>query len=175
MIELYNENTQYQKPRDWSRLKCQINYETKEAYHFNRKMKTLSNQDIYFRDFTVKIGQKISRLASLKDGWGDYEKNKAFSDVLLEKIREFLLFICSSILNKSKEIEFPEISPVDTSSIDIHWKNDKFQLLINIIETEDYRNIGLFGRRRGQDDEMDWHGNIDDLGNVILGWLLTVI
>ena len=62
---------------------------------------------------------------------------------------------------------------MEPNSIDIHWKNEHFQLLINIMETHNVSNIELYGRQLDCSDEIKWHGNLIDLRGVILGWLLA--
>ena len=130
----------------------------------------------YIYDFIVKLNKKINKLKLLGDGWADYDENKAFSHHFLKDVKINILKIITSLKENQKIIFFPVISPMEINSIDIHWSNNIFQLLVNVMETEDGGNVQVFGREYAKSGEfLKWHGNINQMSNAISGWLKSVV
>jgi hypothetical protein len=109
------------------------------------------------------MGIKATRdnLLALHDGWGDNEANKAFSPAFIDEVLSFKERIVSSLAVGGYKIFEPVIAPCDGNSIDIHWKNDDFQVLINIDETS--RNVGFFGKKASTGFETDHSDAIIDI------------
>lgn len=125
---------------------------------------------------TEKLNAKFSRLEMLEDGWADYEKNKKFTPNFLYNVKDGILDIFRKMIKENKSIFFPVIAPMEINSIDIHWKNSKFQLLINIKEIDGSGNVQLFGRDfNSSDNDHRWNGNIKSLSNAVSWWLLLMI
>ena len=122
--------------------------------------------------FIKELNRVFIRLANLPKGWADCEENRGFSKIFLNQVENILEHLFSEVTSQ-KRLIFPIIAPMEPNSIDIHWKNDQFQLLINIMETDIISNVELYGRKLDCSDEIKWHGNLRDLRGVILGWLLT--
>ena len=100
-------------------------------------------------------------LALLPDGWGDGIHNKRFSKKFLHETKLFAMKVSSMIGFD------PIITPMDGNSLDLHWKNDKVQLLVNVMEFTPEK-CGLFGRTLDGMNELKFSGNTDELLKMIV-------
>lgn len=125
--------------------------------------------------FKQKVGAFRQNFQSLKNGWADNEDNKEFSLAFLERIELFLENLFDRIKFSMYMLHFPIISPVDGNSIDIHWKTDEFQLLINIPEFEtDEIFCAIYGRAFDYSTEINFHCKFDYVQGIVWEWLKIV-
>lgn len=88
-------------------------------------------QKIQPADFDNAI-QSSRWLLDLKDDW-DGEGSPAYSEATWLKATKFLRdFVASLSTVYDVNIGLPKIGAGPQGSIDLHWKNDQFELLINI-------------------------------------------
>lgn len=160
-VQSYNcETTNYSKPIDVY----------SQSFPHRRKPR---KDNVY--EFIVKLNNKIKSLESLKDGWADNEDNKEFSKIFLKILKQNMLKLLTNLKENGKSIFFPIIAPMELNSIDIHWRNDKFQFLINILETEDGGNAQVFGRIYDSENLFKWQGSIEEISNAVSGWLISAM
>jgi len=126
--------------------------------------------------FKQKIGAFLKNFQSLKNGWADNEDNKEFSLAFLKRIEIFLENLFDRVKVSGYTLHFPVISPVDGNSIDIHWKTDEFQLLINISEFETNENCSaIYGRTFDYSTEINFHFKFDYIQGIIWEWLKIIL
>lgn len=71
-------------------------------------------------------------LLDLEDDW-DGEGSPSYSEVTWQKATKFLRDFLESLYSTyDMDIGLPKIAAGPQGSIDLHWKNEKFELLINI-------------------------------------------
>ncbi len=125
--------------------------------------------------FKQKISSFRQKFQSLNNGWADNEDNKEFSLSFLERIELFLENLFERIKLSVYTLPFPSISPVDGNSIDIHWKTDEFQLLINIPEFENDETFSaIYGRTFNYSTEINFHCKFDLMQGIIWEWLKII-
>ena len=115
-----------------------------------------------------QINIKIIDIALLEDDWDGYGY-KAYLMKTLKKAKYFLLSLREYFWALyQQELRLPLIYPGINGDIDIEWKNNKFQLLISIPESEEL--AGLYGNDYGDDEiKIDFDINTPNLG--LLAWL----
>lgn len=89
--------------------------------------------------FDEDIEKARKFILSLEDDW-DEEGARAFKEETFERV----ILIVKKILSLTKLTQFPNISPSSEGDIDIHWKNEKFELLIGIPEDPE-EPFGYYG------------------------------
>lgn len=85
-----------------------------------------------FNLLNKEIDESKQRILSLKDNW-DKEGSKGYKEEIWNRSISFLRQLYQKLYGEYKiEIAIPDILPGPEGSIDIHWKTEKYELLINI-------------------------------------------
>ncbi len=128
----------------------------------------------HYKEITrFRLDQTKNKLLELKKGWGDDPDNEPFSPVHLDTISDFVLKLLSHFHSIDKKIDYPVIAPAGNKSIDIHWNNDLFRLLINHEKNEDFEGVdtGIYGKSSYRESEINWQGKFDDCYEIVSEWL----
>ena len=73
------------------------------------------------------------------------------------------------------EVPLPRIQPVPDGSIDLNWKTEPFELLINIPPKKD-EIICVYGEHIGHpEDLLDHMGKINAISSILNKWLKKVL
>jgi len=92
--------------------------------------------------------QRSRDILELPDNWDD-EGASRISEATWERATRFLLDNALKLWDiQSSRVDAPTISPVSDGSIDIHWKNDRRQLLINVPANKE-KLVEFYGDDRG--------------------------
>jgi len=87
-----------------------------------------------FTTFYKEIEDAKAKILNLKENW-DGEGGKRYNEETLDRAAEFIKKLSFYLWRKTQKlISSPNIFPGPDGSIDIHWKNAKFDLLVNIPE-----------------------------------------
>lgn len=104
----------------------QINIYFERLAYIKRKRHIISS------DFEEKINQRIDHISSLEANW-DEEGGIPYNQDPLDRMKSFVLNLKKELFERYNiPLTFPYILPGPEGSIDIHWKNNQFTLLINI-------------------------------------------
>jgi hypothetical protein len=80
-------------------------------------------------DLLLKLTAESSDILGLQDDSGDFVP---YSRETLNRAIDFLRRHMKFAVRFGLEIPFPKLLPGPTGSIDVHWKNEKKELLVNI-------------------------------------------
>lgn len=147
---------------------------------------SLENSDSSLgKEFTIKPDQqpvfellsilKNARIhiLSLHDNW-DGDGSKGYTETLWQRAEDMLIRLTQRFTtNYQLPLPIPEILPGPDSSIDIHWKNEKFELLINIPEDTD-ESVCLYARDFDK-TEIEAAVSIEKVDQVLLNWLAMIM
>lgn len=87
-----------------------------------------------FTSFYVEIESAKQKILNLPNNW-DEEGAKRYKEETLDRVVDFIRKLSYLLWKETQKlIHVPNISPVPDGSIDIHWKNDNYDLLVNIPE-----------------------------------------
>lgn len=87
-----------------------------------------------FTSFYEEIESAKQKILNLPNNW-DEEGAKRYKEETLDRVVEFIRKLSYLLWKETQKlIHVPNISPVPDGSIDIHWKNDNYDLLVNIPE-----------------------------------------
>ena len=81
-----------------------------------------------FKELLEKIARSKDHILSLTDNW-DEEGSKGYKEETFNQAMSFLRSISKNTWDVGIIIPNPDILPSQDGSIDLHWKNDKFELL----------------------------------------------
>lgn len=158
-----------------SRIKSQSLISTSLKY-IKRFIKQISNRTKKLKLHDYLSVEFLNEIEAAKDFLGyennwDGEGSKSYKKETLEKLNQFLLNISQEFfkINK-KRIAAPYINPGMDGAIDLHWKTDKFELLLSVPESSDVP-ITYYGDDY-KDNIIKGTLNIDNFG-VILSWIKT--
>jgi hypothetical protein len=117
---------------------------------------------------------KSRSLLELEDNWDD-EGSVGYDESTWLRARNFLIRNAVRLhQSKKKPFDSPEISPGPNGSIDLHWKTDARELLINV-PADPQDTISYYGDDRAEDTENAIRGkNIEGSTNAewIFLWLM---
>ncbi len=83
-------------------------------------------------DFENKINKIVDYISSLKPNW-DGDGSIPYERITLDRMKSFVFNLRKKLFYRfNVSLIFPYIMPGPEGSIDIHWKNDRYTLLINI-------------------------------------------
>ncbi len=83
-------------------------------------------------------------ILELKDDW-DEDGSARYTEAVWDRAVQFLLKYANSILETQHvRIDAPQILPGPNGSIDLHWKNSDYELLINI-PADPSKPAGFYG------------------------------
>lgn len=108
-------------------------------------------------------------ILALEDDW-DGEGSAGYSQCVVDRAREFVTRSALETFGKSSVlIPAPRLLPGPDGSVDVHWKTDQWELLVNIPKEldspaefygDDYGSLQIKGRRQ-----------VDELTTAISMWL----
>lgn len=73
-------------------------------------------------------------LLALRDGWGGYDGNRAFSEATIEAAVEVLDALYAYCSSQGVGLTAPIVGPADSGTVDIYWRTENGSLLVNIPE-----------------------------------------
>jgi hypothetical protein len=80
---------------------------------------------------TKSIGKTLYEMTELLDDWDD-DGGKAISKALANRVADFLSKMESMAQHWDRELLDPTLSPGPAETVDIHWKTEDFELLVNV-------------------------------------------
>lgn len=87
--------------------------------------------------FVVSMGktieEQVEEILLLKEGF-DGEGSKSYSRETIERAKEHIQKMKRFMLERGVSISEPSFLPVSNGSIDLHWKNDNYEILLNVPE-----------------------------------------
>jgi hypothetical protein len=118
----------------WNSLFKRIKLSPTERDRILEKMhETLAKPHI-FDELNQWIQQSNRRILQLKENW-DNEGSKGYKEDTINRASLFLRKLAESVyINLEKGIDLPKIRPGPQGSVDLYWKEDKYELLVNISE-----------------------------------------
>jgi len=133
----------------------------------------------FINDFKLRLKFKLlkeiknseTRILSLEDNW-DKEGSKAYKKESFDRAVTFLEQLYQKLIYEHDlRIQIPAIGPGPEGSIDIHWKTNKFELLLNI--PEDYQELAGFYGDDYDKESIEGNLNLTSLQDVLVRWLIT--
>jgi hypothetical protein len=114
-------------------------------------------------------------LLQLKDGWADYRYNQPFDAPFIDRVLTFAKNLAFPIRSLNRSYGTPSIGAQDGNSIDLHWYNPTFQLLINLPEHESEKyTAAIFGHTLDDHSVLKWHGSFTpSLLDLVFAWIKT--
>lgn len=115
-------------------------------------------------------------ILSLTDNW-DNLGSIGYQEELFNRVEQFLKQFSAKIWKISlntKTISSPFIQPGDAGSIDLHWKNKDFELLINI-PPKITDSIGLYGDNNGANKIELAVTGIQNIEEILIPWLKLIL
>jgi hypothetical protein len=80
---------------------------------------------------TERIAKTLYEMTELLDDWDD-DGGKAISKELARHVEGFLFSIKKLAEHWDRELLDPTLSPGLAETVDIHWKTENFELLVNV-------------------------------------------
>lgn len=93
------------------------------------------------------IRKTLYEMTELLDDWDD-DGGKAVCKILARRVEEFLVRMDKLAQAWKREAPEPHLSPGPDDTIDIHWKGDGFELLVN---AKDGNGVCTYYGERPQD------------------------
>lgn len=120
------------------------------------------------------IEESKEYILSLPDNWDGYGADIIDYDSL-ERAINLLQRLLKNLWKEMFEVPLPRIQPVPDGSIDLNWKTEKFELLINIPSIND-NTVCAYGEHIGHpEDLLDHKGKIDGIDLILNTWLKKVL
>jgi hypothetical protein len=121
---------------------------------------------------TEHITKTLHEMTELLDDWDD-DGGKAISKALADQLTGFLYQMESLAKYWNREIPEPHLSPGPGETVDIHWKTDGFELLINA--KDDSGLCSYYGERPADSHVVKGGGYLSfPLGAELLRFILRM-
>ena len=91
---------------------------------------------VFDRRLREETARARTAILGLQDNW-DGQGSPGYADSTIDKAISFLNIHVKHVFADSRRILIPKILPSDSGSIDLHWREQKFELLVNVPATDD--------------------------------------
>ena len=91
------------------------------------------------------LEKRLKEISELKENWDD-DGAKPISKDVIDKVRNFFLCWCNTTTSRV-DLQFPDISPLVSGGIDLHWKLGTCELLVTALP--DSKLFEFYGDRYG--------------------------
>lgn len=126
-----------------------------------------------YPQYAIELSKIQSEILNLHDDW-DGEGTKSYQKSTWNTLEGFLKHLVVSLnIKNNKTIDMPTVYPGDKGSIDLHWKNSKFELLIKFYEQLEM-NPTYYGDNFNK-DRIKGCNPVLKLNDIILAWLSDFI
>jgi hypothetical protein len=131
----------------------------------------LSTADLeHGADQLVNLVKKSRRILELHDDW-DHEGGQGYVEATWRRSMALLFAFLSLGEDESQPIELPDISPADHGSIDLHWKNSRRELLINVPALGE-EPVTYYGENANH-DSLAGAISSDQMRLILVRWLVS--
>ena len=91
---------------------------------------------LFERRFQEEIERAQEAILGLQDNW-DGQGSPGYAESTMDRAISFLEVHVKQVFDDSGRVLIPRVLPSDGGSIDLHWKELEFELLVNIPATDD--------------------------------------
>ncbi|MFW9990849.1 MAG: hypothetical protein ACFFD4_02195 [Candidatus Odinarchaeota archaeon] len=161
-VSLMSSKTAYNAGYFYPQEKQQTSLDESREYEFSYQL--------FSRMMKEKVIRATFQILKLRDNW-DGENSKSYTLNTVKRATTFLQSALKEVWDDFGGIDHNEynIFPSQDGSIDIHWKNDRFELLVNFPSDPD-EPVTLYGEDYGN-NEIDLSVDFNNLDQVIVPWL----
>ena len=88
------------------------------------------------RQLQEEVARARAAILSLQDNW-DKQGSPGYAESTMDRAIRFLDIHVKQVFDDSRRILIPRILPSDGGSIDLHWRTQEYELLVNVPATDD--------------------------------------
>jgi hypothetical protein len=108
-------------------------------------------------------------ILSLKDDW-DGEGSTGYSEKTWDRAMDFLDIHVQEVFRKCGHVLVPKILPGPDGSIDFHWRSERFELLVNVPESDDV-SVSFYGDQFNGRNSFKGPFDRASLSRILVTWL----
>jgi len=98
------------------------------------------------------LEEQVDKIISLKENW-DGEGAKPYKRETIDKAKRYIPIVNQELLaKKDLQLGDPEITPGPDGSIDMEWKTDNYELLVNVPEKSEPVSYYWYNKHNEKDE-----------------------
>lgn len=117
-----------------------------------------------------ELNRAREAILELKDDW-DGEGSSGYHQTTWDRAEVFVTEHVKSVFQKSGRIPIPKILPGPDESIDLHWRTDCFELLVNVPASHD-DPVSFYGDDYSDQSSIKGTFDAKSVSRVLVEWLV---